>query len=270
MKHLRRTTYFRIVAMLIAIIVLSTFTAQTVNAGTVRAGAGLYPDLRTVVPTQLQIVNQQQHIYLRFSNGITNTGNGPLRLRPENYVDPNNTAVTTHAIQEILDAKGNIVLEKIVSDFVFHPAHNHWHMADVALFAVHQGAVNGPIYGNSATKVTFCLIDWYKLDDNAPRPERAYWDCATSYQGISVGWVDQYHMSLEGQDLDITGAPTGRYYFVSTANPQNTFMETDYSNNTAWVAFDLVNDQKGNAKMTIVGNSPCSTPGLCGLTAPNR
>ena len=37
----------------------------------------LYPDLRTVVPTHLNFVNQQQNEYLRFSNGIANTGGGP-------------------------------------------------------------------------------------------------------------------------------------------------------------------------------------------------
>jgi hypothetical protein len=37
---------------------------------------GLLPDIRTVVPRHLGIQNQQQHDYLRFSNGIANTGAG--------------------------------------------------------------------------------------------------------------------------------------------------------------------------------------------------
>ena len=47
------------------------------------ASTTLYPDLRTVVPAHLNFVNQQQNEYLRFSNGIANTGGGPWALRPE-------------------------------------------------------------------------------------------------------------------------------------------------------------------------------------------
>ena len=43
-----------------------------------------YPDLRAVVPDHLNLVNQQQNEYLRFSNGIANTGAGPWAMRPEN------------------------------------------------------------------------------------------------------------------------------------------------------------------------------------------
>ena len=38
--------------------------------------AGLLPDLQTTVPAHLNLVNQQQHDYLRFSNGIANAGPG--------------------------------------------------------------------------------------------------------------------------------------------------------------------------------------------------
>ena len=41
------------------------------------ADTALYPDLRTVVPAHLNLVNQQQQDILRFSNGIANTGAGP-------------------------------------------------------------------------------------------------------------------------------------------------------------------------------------------------
>ena len=37
-----------------------------------------YPDLRAVVPDHLNLVNQQQSEFLRFSNGIANTGRRPV------------------------------------------------------------------------------------------------------------------------------------------------------------------------------------------------
>jgi Lysyl oxidase len=187
----------------------------------------------------------------------------------------------TNAMQEILDADGNVVHEQIVSTFEFHPAHNHWHIGDVALFEVRPARDDGtrgrwgvPLVNDrgqsQSIKTTFCLIDWYKLDDNSPTAERTYFDCYTSYQGISPGWVDQYHQAKEGQQIDMTGAPVGVYYLVSTANPAGNFLETDTTNNTAWTSFRLTRDSKGNPKIAVISHSPCDSPGMCGQQATNR
>ena len=226
------------------------------------------PDLRTVVPLHLQIVNKQQREILRFSNGVANTGAGPWQMRPRFPIS--DTLQTQDAIQEILDSQGNVVDEKVVSQFEFHVEHNHWHINGIALFEVRQGSPDGPVFGGNSIKTTFCLIDWYKLEGNSNTLARTYADCAGSYQGISVGWVDQYHQSTVGQQLDISGIPAGLYYLVSTANPDGIFIEENYLNNTAWVGFNLTRESNGNPKIQIISNSPCDSPGLCGVGAPNR
>ncbi len=246
--------------------------------------SALYPDMRTVVPKHLNLVNEHQREYLRFSNGIANTGPGPWAMRPDPPLDQA-TSVTT-AIQEIrsngsyykcgeqpkqVTACYNVVQEFPTSQFEYHPAHNHWHMGDVALFEVRQGSPTGPVVGGNSIKTTFCLIDWYKLDDNAPASERVFFDCYTSYQGISSGWVDQYHQATTGQQVDLTGVPNGNdYYLVSTANAARVFLEQDYTNNTAWVKFTLSQESNGNRKVTVTGNSPCESPGMCGENTTNR
>jgi hypothetical protein len=245
--------------------VVAVLAAGTGVAGGAQTSAALYPDLQTVVPRHLGIQNQQQHDYLRFSNGIANTGDGPWALRPEHV------GGVTNAIQEIRDADGNVVSEHLASQFEFHPAHNHWHIGDIAQFDVRKGSPTGPVVSNASIKVTFCLIDWYRLEGNSPTTQKEFWDCETSYQGVSVGWVDQYHQSLEGQKLDLTDAPNANdYYLVSTTNYANKFLEKTTANNTAWVKFRLYSDSKGNRKIEVLGNSPCSSPGLCGENAPNR
>ena len=100
------------------------------------AGAALKPDLQTAVPHHFTVQNQQQRETLRFSNLIGNTGAGDLRLRPETNIT---TGITT-GWQDLLDANGNVVSSQPVSEFVFHPAHNHWHITDVALFEVRLAA----------------------------------------------------------------------------------------------------------------------------------
>lgn len=260
-------------------VVLGILVGAATLVSPASATTGLYPDLQSVVPKHLQIQNEHQREMIRFSNGIANTGAGVLQLRPD--PPPGGENETTDAVQEILDADGNVVYSQVASTFEYHPEHNHWHIGDVATFEVRYalddgtGGNYGDFYVNdrgaaSGVKVTFCLIDWYKLDDNSPSHERGYWDCYTSLQGISPGWVDQYHQSTEGQELDITGAPVGVYYFVTTANPDSLFLESDYTNNTAWASFRLTRDSKGNAQITEIAHSPCSGPGMCGEQSTNR
>jgi hypothetical protein len=72
-------------AALIAFVAIVAMTiAVGAPAGSRPADSpGLLPDLRTVVPLSLGIQNQQQREYLRFANGIANTGAGDWRLRPD-------------------------------------------------------------------------------------------------------------------------------------------------------------------------------------------
>jgi hypothetical protein len=275
----------RFILLLAAIAVGALGAAAVVLAGKpAPTGAGLLPDLRTVVPAHFQLVNEHQRETLRFANGIANTGAGPWALRPEPPLEQATTTVT--AVQEFRDSGAlykcgtqpkqvadcyNVVSERAAGTFVFHPAHNHWHIGDVALFEVRKGSPTGPVVGGNSIKTTFCLIDWYKLDDNAKTPERVFFDCYHSFQGISSGWVDQYHQSTEGQQLDLTGVPNASdYYLVSTANYARIFTESDYTNNTAWVKFRLFADSNGNRKVEVLERSPCTSPGLCGERSTNR
>lgn len=253
---------------LLILISAITITSYVFAAVATPKTAGLLPDLRTVMPQHLGIMNNHQREILRFSNSIANSGEGDWRMRPALALDAGHT--TQDAIQEILDADGNVAEEKVVSQFEFHETHNHWHIGGIALFELRVGSPTGSVVGDNSIKTTFCLIDWYKLEGNSPTTERIYFECNGAYQGISPGWVDQYHQATDGQELDLTGVPAGRYYIVSTANPDSIFIEENFTNNIAWVAFDLTRDSNGNPKIKIVDHSPCTSAGLCGENAPNR
>jgi Lysyl oxidase len=278
-RTMRRLSLFLLTAGAIAL-----GGASLVQSGESAAtGPGLLPDMQTVVPRHLQITKENGREILRFANGIANTGAGTWALRPEPPVADATT--TTTAMQELRDKNVlykcgeqpkqvtecyNVVSERPAGTFEFHPQHNHWHIGDVALFEVRKGSPTGPIVGGNSVKTTFCLIDWYKLEGNSPTSERIFWECQTSFQGISPGWVDQYHHSLPGMSVDLTGVPNGNNYFlVSTANYARSFVESNYTNNTAWVRFTLSGAGQNRA-IEVTANSPCATPGLCGVHAPNR
>ena len=236
------------------------------------ASGGLYPDFASAVPHHFTVQKTGQEETLRFSNGVANIGAGPFQIRPES----NPVTLETIGFQEILDATGAIVFDQAVSKFVFHPEHNHWHITAVALYEIRAaldngtGGTMGGVVGGQSLKTTFCLIDWIKLEGNSNTNGRTYFDCKPdARQGLSVGWVDQYHHALEGQEVKITHVPAGIYYLLTKANPDENFLETTTSNNSAWTSFRLSRDNNGKAKITEISHSPCSG-GLCGEQIPNR
>lgn len=248
----------------------------------------LLPDLMTVVPKHLTIQNKQKQEILRFSNGIANLGKGPWWLEPESPstggTDPN----CQNAFQLIPNASQfpnrslTITDEQIPAppsaysarcqkgNFDYHETHNHWHIDNVGEFKICREQdfdENDPSSCTPATtslgavvgiKFTFCLIDWYKLGSNTANSDitRNFFACETGFQGISPGWVDQYHHATPGQDIDITGLPEDDYVLVSTVNARNgvtnkpVFDEGNVNNNTAYVKFHLYrgsnSDSDGN------------------------
>jgi hypothetical protein len=249
---------------------------------------GLEPNLVPIVPHHLQIQNTGQRETLRLTNGIANVAGGPWHLHPETVLG--DTGGTTTAVQDIWSTEGGvsdpsstIVCSFPTTQFEFHASHNHWHIGSVASFSVvsalddGNGAAFGPVVVNDrgvaqSFKTTFCLIDWVRIDAKKKTPDVTYWACdrTAPFQGVSVGWIDQYHHSLEGQEIDLTGAPVGIYYLRVDVNDEGTFVESDRTDNLAWRSFALTRDSQGNPKITLISSSPCATPNMCGNQLPNR
>jgi hypothetical protein len=252
-----------------------------------RIQAGWLPDIRATALTHLQIQNAQQREMLRFSNAIANTGDGSWQVRrgtlisdPEQIayakslgLDPSQLAVTS---QELLGSDGAIAA--VVEDAglsEFHPDHKHFHIGETAEFGVERFDPSSqrwdPITGLEVVKTTFCLIDVNQIQllsesdpdhyeiIKSPANLNLYNDCFAEVQGIQAGWIDRYNHSLPGQEVDITDLPAGTYRITSTVNPAGWFLESDYSNNTAWTSFDLSRDSNGNAKLRTI---PGATGGI--------
>ena len=230
------------------------------------------PDLREAIPQQIGLQNTNHNSYLRISTSVANTGTGQWQMKS---VIPPTVAQPQQAMQQLLNPDGTSAFNAVVSSFQYHPAHKHFHIAAVTSYELFTA--DGPLDTNpsnnvstgiSSQKVTSCLIDWVKISDNSPNNERAYSDCYGDLQGVSPGWMDQYHHSLAGQELNVTNLPTGYYFLILTANPERNFIESDFDNNQSWMLIKYINDQKGNPKVQIISNSPCPDyPGMCEYSA---
>jgi hypothetical protein len=246
----------------------------------------LYPDIVEQIPHHLQIQNDKQREWLRFSTTHMNIGAGNLQVRGTDVVtggcfDDNGEWFDqcTQAKQELLGPDGSVVLTHDAGRTVFHPEHNHWHQSGVAAFTIVKSLDSTAPDNDVATgvKVTFCLIDVIWFDDGKTtggdkqeRP-RNYFECNGDLQGISVGWGDQYHQSTPLQELEVTGVPEGVYYLTHEADPFDHWLEGPRAdspgelNNFTWVKF-LLSRKGANPEITILDTSGCpSNPAQCGF-----
>ena len=248
---------------------------------------GLEPNLQAVVPHHLGVQNTGGREYLRLANGIADVGAGPWHLHPQTVIV--GEGGTTTAIQDIWSTKdgasdpgGRIVCSFATTQFEFHPAHNHWHIGSVARFAVAKATDDGRGGGIGAVfvndlgvaqsfKTTFCLIDWVKIEDNTKTPERTYFASITTLRirasrsarststTTGSGPGDQFHRRSAGV-----------YYLSVDVNDEGKFIESDRTNNLSWTSFRLSRESNGNAKITLISHSQCSSPNMCGEELPNR
>lgn len=90
-------------------------------------------------------------------------------------------------------------------------------------------------------------------NSNGDNQQRFYWDCEShdSKLGISAGFIDQYHHSLDGMDfnmsphIDFLALEECRDFFVVvTVNGQCKYWESNYDDNVAYRGIRVC--KKGN------------------------
>ena len=243
-------------------------------AGGAAAPTPLYPNVIEELPDHLQVQNDHQKEWLRFSTTHINLGPGNLQIRGGGQVAPCDIdgihyEQCTVATQEILDSTGKIVETHPAGVAFFHPEHNHWHQSAVAAFKIMRGAPT-PAQGGTEIaagfKTTFCFVDveFTGLTGSVKKAmPRTYFECNGDLQGLAVGWADEYHQSTPLQELDITGLAPGDYYLTEFADPDQHWKEAATTSapaendNFVWVKFRLTRDAS-NPKVAVIDHSPCT------------
>jgi Lysyl oxidase len=201
------------------------------------AAASQYPDLRTSLPADLrldQIPGPTGPEYvLRLTNAVWNAGEGPLEV----YGAPDPADGRTHAWQRIYESPAGF-RDEYVGEFVWHPAHQHFHFENFARYelwsraelelALQTGFARGSPQQVSP-KVSFCLEDSDHVDPARGPGARVYATCNPSLQGISVGWADIYPYYLPEQWIQLGAEPLrdGSYAVRSVVDPNNLLFESE-------------------------------------------
>lgn len=230
------------------ILLLTTVGAVLGAVGLWRLGdeepAELLPDLDQAVPSALSIVRSGDSYRITFLSAVDNVGEGPLIVEGTR---PNRATPAMAARQVVRSTDGSsrrTALGKSLR-YVEAETHAHWHLLGFERYEL-RSAADGSLL-QPDRKTGFCLGDRYDADDGERllnEPERAVWteECGRRQpgllrvtEGISPGYGDDYVPKLEGQYIDVSPVPPGRYVLVHRVNPDGALRESDYDNNAASV-----------------------------------
>ena len=236
-------------------------TAIATGSGSAQQNAELLPDLDQGHPRSLVVRDSgppgRTRYRLGFTSTVNNSGRGPLEIRSER-----GPGATMRADQAISLAGGGARVRPGVGSlrYVRLGGHEHWHLLGTQRFRL-LTAQGRPLRARVA-KQGLCLGDREPADRGEPqaRGEPVYTSaCGRNRprlrvlkQGISPGYADPYPPSVEGQELDITGLPAGRYQLVHRADPLDRLRESDESNNAASVALVVRRSGRGRPRVRVV------------------
>lgn len=209
----------------------------------------LLPDLDQAAPSALEIVQVGDTYRLAFASAVDNVGRGPLLLEGER---PNRAEPAMSVRQLVRRSDGTVRAVRAVRAelrYVRSETHAHWHLLDFERYELRRASDGMPVQPDE--KTGFCLGDRYESNRRTRlenEPAQPVWteECGRGQpsllavrEGISPGYGDDYVPALEGQYVDVTQVPAGRYVLVHRANPERALEESDYANNAASVLVQL-------------------------------
>ena len=246
---------------LAAVVALLSIAGVTLAADTTEDGSTreYLPDLRQRVPAKVSArVSERggkRRMKLGFRSTVDNVGAGPLVVRGERIA--HSSGMVGEQVIARRDGSTTIHPRVGILRYTRLPDHSHWHFLRFDRYTLRSAATGRLVRRDR--KTGFCLADsdrvrgfsrhvpWPVLDvgydDN---------DCARRQpmsrrltEGISVGWLDDYDPYLEGQDIDITGLPSGRYELAHHVNSERRLRESSYDNNGASLLLRLTRHPGG-------------------------
>jgi hypothetical protein len=198
------------------------------------AGPALLPDLDQAPPQGLSVVAHGHRLLLVFGSAVDNVGPGEL------VVEARRVGSVMRAWQVVGERRYPL---RVPLRYVHSETHEHWHLPGFERYELRR-ARDFSLVGRDR-KTGFCLRDGYETRALNRKPVwtgecgRRQPRARTVRQGISVGFGDDYVPEKEGQSIDVTGLPPGRYVLVHRANPGRVLRERSYANNAASVLIEL-------------------------------
>jgi hypothetical protein len=205
------------------------------------------PDLDQAAPQGLSVVARHDRLLLVFGSAVDNVGPGELVVLARREGSEMRTWQLVGTRRLLLSVRLR---------YVSSESHEHWHFPGFERYELRR--LDGTLVGRDR-KTGFCLRDAYQTRARNRTPVwtgecgRGRPGARTIRQGISVGFGDDYVPQKEGQAIDVTGVPSGRYVLVHRVNPDRVLRERSYTDNAASVLVAL-----DGRRVTLVRRCPDS------------
>ncbi len=223
---------------------------------------------------------REDSLQLKISVSTPNIGYGPLAIFPSNniicgtdtifdaplLICPDGSQPRQLVRQRIYKKKeGQMEYEERDAGYMaYHPTHGHLHFNDWNNYTLRieipgqSNPLKWPIIGER-TKMGFCLQDTHSCDffegycrneegdtllsNNIPNyglGSGEYQGCNYAQQGISVGAIDIYYLTVDGMVISIPGGTcNGKYKLVVEADPGNQIVESNENDNIEVIDIEL-------------------------------
>lgn len=182
--------------------------------------------------------------FLQFTAAVSNVGNGALMVHAVRADERGGWRVSQR-----FDEPDGSLSETVTSGEVVWGGHGHehWHVHEGASYWITRPGSTERL--RIYDKVGFCFFDQRPLmTQPADAPSRSRFpkaacngeDALEFTMGLSPGWADPYQWTLPDQRLLVSGLEDGVYRLWGSADPGETFRETNESNNLTWVDVRLI------------------------------
>jgi Lysyl oxidase len=231
-------------------------------------GAELLPDLDPQEPTRPFVTEAEDGsgaIYLTFNAAFANVGKGPLILRGHrgSTDEPTMTVDQYVALDD-----GTETGRPGVGTFAYDEGRRRWGFAPFLSYELRP--VGGEIVGRGPD-VGFCVVDTRAAERRktypGQPPEKVYRDCGRGRPGmsllelgtgISVGWMNWHKAGNEGQLIDITNLPAGKYVLAHRVNQSGAIAEASTKNNASSVLLSIKRPNGGLPTVEVLRECPNS------------
>jgi hypothetical protein len=256
-----------------AAVLLAAMAGVACSSAAAQQPGDMLPDLDQIAPKGVSVkkVRRERKVrfHLGFDSAATNVGVGPLRLRGHRRSRAKQRMSVDQLIEQTQGAPTRVVRNVGSMSYVIHPDHRHWHLLGFERYELRlPDGSETPLRRDR--KTGFCLGDRYRVRDAAdlpgfdPIPAQTDTcglgqpDLLSLFEGISVGYGDDYQAHLEGQYIDITGLPAAQYVLVHRVNTNSRLVELDYTNNASSLRFALAwpRGKRHKPRLTVLRRCP--------------
>jgi Lysyl oxidase len=246
------------VAAIVAALCGAATVWATQSATPAERSRALLPDLSPQPPGRLTVRavrrDGQRRFQLGYRSAADNLGAGPLVVDAAR--DPRRPSLLA-TTQVVTRSDGSELRRPLPARlrYVHSADHSHWHYLGFMRYELRPRGGGRRLKRDH--KTGFCLGDRYRTPRARPLigrrgPAAFETDCGKGMpdlsslrEGISVGYGDDYDAHLEGQAIDISDLPPGRYVLVHTVNPDRSLAESTYRNNSSRAAIRIARDARG-------------------------